>query len=133
MAENWRCRERRYAPAVLLGLVTINHLQPTWPNTRRVYVTYADAPCDHFTFPPNCRILLRVQDEAGHPIEGARLEGAQSRRFRPEMSDVFGRIFFSLVRLQSLKGPVVKDGYDPSHVSVKGEDDVEIKSVLHKR
>jgi hypothetical protein len=56
------------------GLVMVKHVQPTWPEMRRVYVTYADAPCNHFVPAPDCRVLLRIQDEGGHAVAGARFK-----------------------------------------------------------
>ena len=59
----------------ICGSVWVRHLAPTWPDTRHVCVTYAEQPCPHFVFPTSCRILIRVQDEEGRPIAGARFDG----------------------------------------------------------
>jgi hypothetical protein len=42
----------------ICGSVMVRHLAPTWPDMRPVYVTYVDAPCDHFGVAP-CAFRMR--------------------------------------------------------------------------
>src|ERR1700676_3526980 len=58
----------------ICGSVMVRHLPPSWPESRRVYITYVDTPCNHFIVPPTCRVLLRIQDEGGRSVVGARFE-----------------------------------------------------------
>jgi hypothetical protein len=115
------------------GSVFIRALKPKWPETLRVYVTYLDYPCSHFIPPPICQVLLRIQDEAGHPVAGARFNGKSATSSGSAESDVLGRLFRSLKRSQKLEGVVFKEGSEPVNISVKCDDDLELKVVLHKR
>jgi len=117
----------------ICGSILVRHLKPTWPETRRLYVTYVDAPCDHFVVAPNCRVLLRIQDSSGRPVVGARFEETPPNRSGTDVSDVFGRLFRSLKRGEQLEGVVVKTGSEPARVSMRCMDDVELKVVLHSQ
>ena len=64
--------------------------------------------------PKNCRTLLRVKDQSGNPIAGARFEGKE-----PTLSDSFGRIFRTIEEQQTLEGNVTKAGYLPTPISQK--------------
>ena len=113
------------------GSVLVKNLPPTWPDLRHVYITYAEAPCGHFVFPRHCRILLRIQDESGRALSGARLEdraGGES-----ETSDVYGRLFRLLKGPGKLEGVVAKEGSEPALVSLEYSDDTELKVVLRTR
>jgi hypothetical protein len=116
------------------GLVLVKNVRPTWFTTRQVFVTYAEEECSHFWFPDHCRALLRIEDERGQPLSGARFDGRPSG---PGVSDVFGRLFRSLKRGEKLEGTVTKNGYEQAHVSEEclpeGEDTVETRVVLPKR
>ena len=116
----------------ICGSVLVRHLKPTWPETRRLYVTYVDAACDHFVVAPSCRVLLRIQDPSERSVVGARLEETPNRS-ETDVSDVFGRLFRSLKRGEGLEGVVVKAGSEPARVSMRCMDDVELKVVLHSQ
>ncbi|MDP8981994.1 MAG: carboxypeptidase-like regulatory domain-containing protein [Acidobacteriota bacterium] len=115
------------------GSVLIRALNPKWPETLRAYVTYLDYPCSHFVPPPICQVLLRIQDEAGHPVAGARFNGKPATSSGSDESDVLGRLFSSLKWRKKLEGVVSKEGSAPAHISVVCDSDVELKVVLHKR
>lgn len=115
------------------GSVFIRALKPKWPETLRVYVTYLDYPCSHFIPPPMCQVLLRIQDEAGHPVAGARFNGKRATSSGSDESDVLGRLFRSLKWREKLEGVVFKQGSAPTSISVDCESDTELKVVLHKR
>jgi hypothetical protein len=115
----------------ICGSVLVRHLAPSWPEPRRVFVTYVDAPCNHFTVSPSCRILLRVHDEGGKPVVGARFEG-RSTTARTDVTDVFGRLFYSLKRGEALDGTVTKRELRSPPIAQTCEDmeNVELKIVL---
>jgi hypothetical protein len=115
------------------GLVTVQDLQPTWPESRRVYVTLVDAPCNHFTFPTTCRVLLRIQDEEGRPVPGARFVGKTSAGSGQAVSDVLGRLYRALETGAKLKGDVSKESYEPAHISVECTSDKEMNITLRKQ
>ena len=115
------------------GSVFIRALKPKWPETLRVYVTYLDYPCHHFIPPPDCQVLLRIQDEAGRPVARARFNGKRATSSGSDESDVLGRLFRSLKWRERLEGVVFKEGSSPVNISVECEVDTELKVVLHKR
>ena len=47
------------------GVVLVKGVNPTWPVTRNIFVTY-ESLCDELTFPDHCQVLLRIHDEEGH-------------------------------------------------------------------
>ena len=118
----------------ICGLVLVRHVKATWPETLKLFVTYVETPCDHFTFPDQCLVLLRIHDEAGHPVAGARFDSGLSK---PDISDAFGRIFRSIKSGEKLEGVLTKDGRKPAHISEtcvrQDERDAERKVVLLKQ
>ena len=48
-------------------------------------------------------------------------------------SDAFGRLFRSVKKWETLEGTVIKEGYEPAHVSEQCLGDVELKLILHKQ
>jgi hypothetical protein len=116
----------------LCGSVVVQHLPPSWPETRHVFVTYVKTPCHHFTFPSECRVLLRIQDHDGHPLRDALLEGLPSDE-GVNASDVFGRVFRLVKRGKKFEGVITKEGWLPARVTQVCEDDVEVKVVLRKQ
>jgi hypothetical protein len=118
----------------ICGSVMVRHLPPNWPESRRVYITYADTPCNHFIVPPTCRVVLRIQDESGRAIVGARLDAKRSSTPISAASDVFGRLFSSVRRGDVLEGVVVKGDLHSAPISQNCMDveNVELKIVLHK-
>jgi hypothetical protein len=116
----------------ICGSVQVNNLQPTWPESRRVYVTLVDAPCDHFTFPTTCRVLLRIRDEAGAAVSGARFFGETSAGSGQAVSDVLGRLYRAVETGAKLKGDVSKEGYEPAHISVECTSDKELNITLRR-
>jgi hypothetical protein len=117
----------------MCGSVLVRNLHPMWPESRKVYVTYVNAPCEHFGAAPTCRILMRTQDEEGRPMSGARFEGKPSGQPGQDVSDVFGRLFRSVRRRETLAGVVAKEGREPVQISQPCLDDLELKVVLRKR
>lgn len=117
----------------ICGSVMVRHLAPTWPETRHVYVTFVDAPCDHFVVRRECRVLLRVEDGKGRRLAGVRFEGKPSLGSAPHVTDTFGRLFFPLMKRESVKGVLVKQGYESAPVSVQHCDDNEVRVVLRER
>jgi hypothetical protein len=115
------------------GLVEVHNLQPTWPEIRRVYVTLVDAPCDHFGFPTTCRVLLRIRDEEGKPVRGARFVAKTPEGAGQSVSDVFGRVYRSLATQGKLEGEVTKQSYEPAHIAVECTSDKEMNITLCKR
>lgn len=115
------------------GSVLVRHLKHTWPETRRVYVTYVDDPCDHFGVESVCRILLRIVDNAGRPLEGVGFNGVPPNQDEHRVSDIFGRLYYSLMRGQTLEGTVSKEGKRPARVSTSCVDDKEITVHLQER
>lgn len=115
------------------GVVLVKGVNPTWPVTRNIFVTY-ESLCDELTFPDHCQVLLRIHDEEGRPLAGARFDSGRSDG---AVSDVFGRIFRRLKSGESLRGSVMKEGGESVPISercVRGnERDVEVNVVLRKR
>jgi len=117
------------------GAVWVRSVKATWPATRQISVTYVDEVCDHFNPPEHCQILLRVQDDRGRPVVGARFEGTPSALSSPDYSDAFGRLFRIVNTGGALEGTVAEEGHEPSRVSAQCRlwGDREIKVILHKR
>lgn len=116
------------------GLVMVRNLHSMWPETKRVFVTFAENPCDHFTVPEYCQVLLRIQDEEGRPVVGARLdEKPLSRNSGSNSSDDLGRLFRLVKRYDKLEGIVRGGRGQQARVSVLCKDDVELKVILHER
>ncbi|MDP8981993.1 MAG: hypothetical protein M3O35_15535 [Acidobacteriota bacterium] len=108
-------------------------LGTTWPDTQRIFVTYVKTFCGFVRFKPDCQVLLRIQDEAGRAVAGARFDGKSSTSSGFDVSDVFGRLFRSLKTRDKLVGVVTKAGSQSVRISVECTDDVELKVVLNKR
>lgn len=117
----------------ICGSVMVRNLRPAWPETQQVIVTYASAPCPHMTFCNECQVLLRIRDENGNPVAGARFQGTPSGLRGSAVSDEFGRLFRVVRRGETLKGIVAKQGKASAQVSVLVDDDVEFKVVLPTR
>ena len=114
----------------ICGSVLVRNLSPTWPETRNVSVTYADAPCDHFGVSQTCRMLIRILDEAGKPVEGALFSGTPYGSEGQSTSDRYGRIFRTMLRQQKIEGFVAKEGRQPARVSSICASDAELKVSL---
>ena len=121
----------------ICGLVLVKHLAPSWPQTRHVYVTYADAPCDHFGVGRTCLVLLRVRDREGRAIPGARFVEGRSALLTlspsSDISDEFGRLFHPLKKGEILDGEVMKKGFETENVTQRCLDDAEINVTLRNR
>lgn len=113
--------------------VLVGYLMPRWPDTQHVFVTYVKTFCGFVSSNPDCQILLRIQDEAGRALAGARFDGKDSASSGFDVSDVFGRLFRSLKTGEKLVGIVTKAGSAPARISVQCTDDLELKVVMHKR
>jgi hypothetical protein len=114
------------------GAVRVQNLRPKWPVTQRVAITYQSVACDHFNVDPECQVLLRVRDETGKPISGARLEGMRSGS-GSGLSDTLGRIFWSIKRWGHLEGVVAHEGLKSAGISTQCVDDTELTVVLSMR
>jgi hypothetical protein len=119
----------------MCGSVVVRVLKPTWPKIRRVFVTYLQTFCDHLPSDNYCQVLLRVHDEKGRPVAGARFEGSPSDV--SDVSDIFGRLFRLVRPGEKLEGVVTKDGRQSDRVSEQciayDEHDAELKVVLRNR
>jgi hypothetical protein len=122
--------------AVNCGLVLLKGIRPTWPVTRKISVIRDTTDCTEWTFASACQVLVRVHDEAGKPVAGARF------RYRDEtnrparlISDSIGRLFWKLRSGETLEG-IVSAGPDSAVVSqtcVRGnEEDIETSVVLKR-
>jgi hypothetical protein len=60
-------------------------------------------------------VALRVKDEQGALLRGARFEGAPSE---PLYSDIFGRVFIFVNQGGSIKGVISKQGFSATNVFV---------------
>jgi hypothetical protein len=121
--------------AVGQGLTIVRAVKPTWPKTRVIVVIRDDSAWDEFVFPDACQILLRIRDERGLPISGARFEGRSSGVLASmNTSDDLGRLFRKLKSGGSLNGSIAGRGYISAPVAarcIKGdEDDIELRFVL---
>jgi hypothetical protein len=121
------------------GLVIAKQIRPLWLRTRRVLITYDGSYCEEFgPFPTQCHILLRINDDSGRSIAGARFTEATPRNDQASApSDPFGRLFRVVEGEGVLEGSVTKEGYASAPVSKRcllREDGVdrEVKIVLHK-
>jgi hypothetical protein len=121
------------------GLVIAKQIRPLWLRTRRVLITYDGSYCEEFgPFPTRCHILLRINDDSGRPLAGARFTEATPRNDQASaLSDTFGRLFRVVEGEGMLEGSVTKEGYASASVSQRcllREDEVdrEVKVVLHK-
>jgi hypothetical protein len=121
------------------GLVTAKQVRPLWLRTRRVLIIYDGSYCKEFgPFPTRCRILLRINDDSGRPLAGARFTEATPRNDQVSApSDIFGRLFRVVEAEGMLEGSVTKEGYGSAPVSQtcllrEEEADREVKVVLHK-
>ena len=108
----------------MCGSTMVRDVRATWPNVRRIFVTYERSFCNHFVLRDHCQVLVRIKDEEGRPVAGARFEGKPFRGSRSEVSDAFGRLFFLNKLGEKLEGSVVKDGRKSDYVFEKcGEQD----------
>jgi hypothetical protein len=101
-----------------------------------VFVTHDQTHCDELSLVEGCQVLLRVQDERGRSLAGARFDGKPSAVSKPDLSDAFGRLFRALRRGEELAGVVVKEGYGPERVTAQcvrnDENGIEMKIVLKR-
>jgi len=116
----------------LCGSVVVRSVKARWPKTQEVFVTYVKTYCDHMAVSQSSQVLLRVQDEMGLPVVGARFEGVLAGDSGSAMSDSLGRIFRVVKRNQRLEGRVTKAGRSSGPISLSVEDDVELKVVLKR-
>jgi len=118
------------------GLVVVRNVKPAWPKTRQVFAIYVETPCNEFVFADHCQILLRVQDEDGQPVAGARFDGIPADKPNSHVSDTFGRIFRTVKRGERLNGQIIRDGWEPTLVSEAclplGDQDLERKVIMRK-
>jgi len=119
------------------GSVLIRDLRATWPETQRVFVTYAETHCNHFVFDDQCQILLRIQDEDGKAIPEARLTGHHSPGGGADVSDSLGRLYRLAKTGENVKGVISKEGRESVSISekctIRGEPVIERTIVLHGR
>lgn len=115
----------------ICGSVMIRNVQPDWPRTVRLHLTYVPMECDHFATSPQVRVVLRITAEDGRPLAGARFSGRLGGKI-PAISDSFGRIMGSIRRGSKVEGTIQLDGHKSASVSEVGVDDVELKLLLLK-
>jgi hypothetical protein len=115
------------------GLVTILNLHSMWPDTKRIFVTFEDNPCNHFVAAEYCQVLLRVQDDHGRAVVGARFSGKPFRRESgSDVTDHLGRLYHLVKRGDRFEGSVRGAGGANASISVPVTDDLELKVVLRK-
>jgi hypothetical protein len=115
------------------GLTTVGPARAEWPDTQKLLITQNLTRCEEFNPPPLCHVLLRVSDESGGPVQGARLETKASLGPGSVVSDRLGRLFLSIKRMERLEGLIVKEGFQPMPFSEECVDDAEPKIVLRQR
>lgn len=101
----------------LCGAVVVKYLQRYWLKTRRVAVTYENCSGEEWATAGGCQLTIRVRDEGGRPVSGARFGTGSSSGPGPgwsSVSDMFGRIFRFLAYGTVLTGQVTKPGYTPA-------------------
>jgi hypothetical protein len=121
--------------AVGQGLTLVKAVKPTWPKTRVLVVIRDDSEWDEFVFPDACQILLRIRDERGLPVSGARFDGRSSGVLASmDTSDKLGRLFRKLRSGGVLNGSIAERGYISAPVAatcIKGDEaDAEVRVVL---
>ena len=92
----------------LCGSVEIRRIKPLWLQTQHLWFTYEPGPgCRHFPpFSTACHVLLRVEDNQGHPLSGARLEGKKINRGQEStVSDRIGVFSSPLSLIAHWKAP----------------------------
>ena len=108
------------------GSIWVKNVSQTWPDPRKIVVTYDGETCHELYLADRCLVVLRVKDDDGALLRGARLDGASSR---PGYSDIFGRVFVSINKGGSLEGVISKQGFSATNVSVPcgrvSEDEIE--------
>jgi hypothetical protein len=115
------------------GLVVVRNLHPLWRETKRVFVTFEENPCNHFVLAEYYQVLLRVQDQEGRPLAGVRFNGSLPQEGSgSDASDDLGRIFRLVKRQGKLEGVVTGERGRQASISVLVTDDVELKVVLPK-
>lgn len=92
----------------LCGASWVRHIKQRWPETAVVSVTHQELPCDHFAVEDGCILLLRVRDQDGRPVKGARVEW--SAKQDAGVTDLYGRVFLKTRRREDVKGTITKDG-----------------------
>lgn len=117
------------------GTAVVRNLRALWMETQTVSVIYQQYFCEGFVFPEACHITFRVQDEAGHPVAGARLRSASPGVDNDRASDQYGRIFQALQPGATIKGEVEKAGYGAAEVTrtciLREEPDFEVDLIVH--
>ena len=116
----------------MCGSVLVRQIKADWPSTRKVFVTYTKTFCDHLGVVGDCRVLMRIQDEAGRPVVGARFDTVVSLGSGSQVSDTLGRLFWSIKRSEKLEGLIVAEVYRPARFSEVCFDDLEPKIILRK-
>jgi hypothetical protein len=114
------------------GLVSVRNLHPKWPETKLVFVTFEENPCDHFSVSQSCQVLLHIQDDHGRPMAGARFKpDPMSTDSGSEVSDSLGRLFRLVKRRNKVEGFIRGARGEQARISLICLDDVEIKVLLH--
>jgi hypothetical protein len=124
--------------AVGQGLTFVKAVKPTWPKSRVIVVIRDDSEWDEFVFPDACQVLLRIQNEHGLPVAGARFDGRSSGvSASMDTSDELGRLFRRLKSGGSLNGSIAGRGYLSAPVAarcIKGDEkDIELRIVLERQ
>lgn len=114
------------------GSVAIEPITPDWPRTQRLVVIHNPIKCQEFNPTPNCQALLRIYDESGRPLQGARFETKFPMGPSSPVSDSLGRLFLSVRRMEVLEGSIVKDGFRPMSFSEECRDDIESKIQMRR-
>ena len=86
-----------------------------------------------FNPPLLCRALLRISDESGRPVQGARFETRVPLGPASVLSDPSGKVFLSVKRMERLDGSVIKEGFRTAPFSEQCVDDLEPNIVLRRR
>jgi hypothetical protein len=117
------------------GTVTVKQVELFWQQTQELPVTWS--PCWLKGDPPPlmaCSILLRVYDDKGAPIKGAKVKTQYG--LHSELSDRYGRIRLGVGYGKTLEGSVSAPGFEDTTYSVdcsRSEGDVEREIKLQNR
>ena len=98
----------------MCGAVSVKYLNPLWPRTRHVVVTYQRCVGNDYYFPGRCEVTLRLMDEYKAPISDVTLRvdaGDALVQEKMLVSDRYGRIFLPIKYGDQLEGTLSKPGY----------------------
>lgn len=87
------------------GQVVVRNVYARWPDPKRVLVLYDPGPCPSPFTSTACQILFRVTDQAGNPIEGARLISTPAEK-SSTASDKHGRLYLTLKQGDRISGRI---------------------------